>query len=104
MEMNQELTGDVMELCLQRIHQQWPDVTTQSPYLIQRPNKFDSVVKYGNGKYAQIMHMSKERHWVAVTNVGTDIYGRARLFDSLGLEVSYDIKCAIASKFIKCIK
>lgn len=99
MDSKHELSGEDMDACLKLIHEQWPDINTQPTYLIGRPHKFDAVVQSNNEKYAQVLHMNSAHHWVSATNVGCNIYGRARLFDSLGLAIDHDIKCAISSKF-----
>lgn len=75
---------------------QWPDVTFQNPHYIQRPQMFSGVVKYGTEKYAQVIHMEDDEHWVAVTNLGCR--GRVRLFDSAGLRPTFNVKSAVASE------
>ena len=91
------LSDDDIEQCLELLSNQWPEVKTQPPCYIQRPEMFDCAVRYNVGKYAQVLHMADAKHWVAVTNVGAN-WGEVRYFDSLTLDVTHSTKCAIASK------
>ena len=90
------LTDKEIDRALQLIAEQWPDIKTQSTLHIQQPNGFDAAVSCGHGQYCQVLHMAAEKHWVAVTNVGGK--GKVRLFDSLGLTISDNVKKAVASE------
>ena len=91
------LSGLELDAALKLIHHQWPDVVVQPVIFIQLPRHFGAAVKCGHGDYVQILHMDKENHWVAVTNIADK--GQVRLFDSLNMKISHRIKRAIASQY-----
>lgn len=91
------LTDHEIDTAMALISHQWSDVRTQTTLHSQRPDAFDAVVSCGTGDYVQIIHMPSASHWVAVTNIlGRN---RTRLFDSLGLGMTHNIKKCIASEY-----
>ncbi|XP_067929247.1 uncharacterized protein [Watersipora subatra] len=85
------LADDDMELAVNLIRFQWPDIKTQAPCYIQRPGGFDTA---NHSKYVQILH-TNGNHWLACTNIGSSTF--VRLFDSLAFDLDDQALKGIAS-------
>lgn len=98
LEPSYQLDSDIINIGLQLIHDQWSTVTTQDCLLIQRQRFFDQVVNNNLGDYCQVLHMREAHHWISITDVATK-NNQVRCFDSLGLEPTFNIGQAVASKY-----